>query len=84
MSKTDDALASQALLLNSFSQIIRASIQRVSAAEADRDQAFVQVAALLKVDEATASAILANNPQIQALIDEALAVLPPGPVPAAA
>lgn len=76
MSKTDDALASQALLLNNFAQIIRNSIQRVSNAEADKDKALAQVTALLKTDEATASAILANNPHIQALIDEALAVVP--------
>lgn len=77
MSKTDDALASQTALLNKFAEIIRNLIQRVAAAEVDRDKAIAQIATLLGADEATATAILADSPHIQSLIDEALAVLPP-------
>ncbi|MEH2377743.1 MAG: hypothetical protein V7K27_02395 [Nostoc sp.] len=84
MSKTDDALASQTALLNKFAEIIRNLIQRVSTAENDRDAALGQVASLLGADQTTATAILGDSPHIQALIDEALAVLPPEPVPAAA
>lgn len=80
MSKTDDALAAQTALLNKFSEIIRNLIQLVSASKADRDAALAQVATLLGADEATASAILADSPHIQALIDDASAIfLPPVP-----
>ncbi|MEH2415407.1 hypothetical protein [Nostoc sp.] len=84
MSKTDDALASQSVLLNKFAEIIRSLIQRLNTTEGDRDKALAQVATLFGADEATATAILADSPHIQALIDEALAVLPPEPSPVAA
>ncbi|MEH2001101.1 MAG: hypothetical protein V7L00_20520 [Nostoc sp.] len=84
MSKTDDALASQTTLLNNFAQIIRNLIQRAVTAESDRDKAVTQVGELLGADQATAAAILADSPHIQALIDEAAASsLPDEAVPLA-
>jgi hypothetical protein len=76
MTKTDDALASQALLLNKFSEIIRNLIAQLSATQTARDNALAQIATLLGADDATASAILADSPHIQSLIDEANAALP--------
>ncbi|MEH2316171.1 hypothetical protein [Nostoc sp.] len=81
MTKTDDALAIQTALFNKFTEIIRNLIQRVAAAESDRDKALAQIATLLGADEARATAILADSPHIQALIDEALAALSVVPVP---
>ncbi|MEH1959855.1 MAG: hypothetical protein V7L05_08205 [Nostoc sp.] len=85
MTKTDDALTSQTALLNKFAEIIRGLIQRAVTAESDRDKALTQVGELLGADQATAAAILADSPQIQALIDEAAASsLPPQALPVAA
>ncbi|MHC5821823.1 MAG: hypothetical protein ACYT04_39665 [Nostoc sp.] len=91
MSKTDDALTSQAALFNQFAAIIRGLIQRAVTAEtdrdtfkSDRDKALAQVGELLSADSATAAAILADQPHIQALIDEATASsLPNAAVPVA-
>ncbi|MEH1842129.1 MAG: hypothetical protein V7L20_26205 [Nostoc sp.] len=54
-------------------------IKRNSDLQVDKDNATAQIAALLDADEATASAILADNPHIQSLIDEASAALPSTP-----
>ncbi|MEH2390042.1 MAG: hypothetical protein V7K14_30615 [Nostoc sp.] len=77
MTKTDDAIAAQTTLLNNFAPIITNLIKADSAHLAERDQALAQVASLLAADEKTASGILANSPQIQALLDAASAALLP-------
>lgn len=77
MSKTDDALLTQTALLNKFAEIIRNLIQQVSTERTDKDKAVAQIGVMLGADEATAAAIVADNPHIQSLIDDALAVLPP-------
>ncbi|MHC5724417.1 MAG: hypothetical protein ACYT04_78240 [Nostoc sp.] len=86
MTKTDDALTSQSSLLNQFAAIIRGLIQRAVTAEtdrdtfkSDRDKALAQVGELLGADSVTAAAILADQPHIQALIDEAAASSLPEP-----
>jgi len=76
MTQTADALAAQTALLNQFSVIIKGLIQQVSTLQADKDAALAQVASLLGLDQASATAILANNPIIQQLIDEASAATP--------
>jgi len=88
MTKTDDALATQSTLLNNFAQIIRNLIQRAVTAEtdrdtfkSDRDKAVAQVGELLGADQATAAAILSDQPHIQALIDEAAAASPSQTLP---
>lgn len=79
MTQIDDALSSQTALLNQFSGIIRGLLKLVSTLQADKDAALAQLATLLGVDKAGATAILANNPAIQSLIDEASAALPATP-----
>lgn len=76
MTKTDDAIASQSALLNKYSEIVNNLIKLNVSTTADRDKALAQVATLLGADEATAAAILANNPHIQSLIDQASAAIP--------
>ncbi|MEH2371953.1 hypothetical protein [Nostoc sp.] len=82
MSKTDDALVTQSALLNKFAEIIRNLIQQVSTERADKEKAVAQIGVMLGADDTTASAILADNPHIQALIDEALAAYPVAPTAA--
>jgi len=77
MTKTDEAIASETTLLNNFSAIVANLIKSDSVHQAERDQALAQVASLLSADQKSASAILANSPQIQALIDAASAALLP-------
>ncbi|MEH2067867.1 MAG: hypothetical protein V7K47_06825 [Nostoc sp.] len=74
--KIEEALDSQAELLNKFSAIVRSLLKLVATLKADKDAAVAQLASLLGVDESGASAILEKNPEIQALIDEASAALP--------
>jgi len=78
--KTDEALQSQAELLNKFSGIIRSLLKYISNLKEDLQQtkatAASQLAELLGVDESTSASILASNPDIQALLDEATAALP--------
>lgn len=78
--KTDEALQSQTELLNKFSGIIRSLLKYISTLKDDLQQtkaaAATQLAELLGVDESTSASILASNPDIQALLDEATAALP--------
>ncbi|MFN6475317.1 hypothetical protein [Nostoc sp. DedQUE07] len=78
--KTEEALQSQTELLNKFSGIIRNLLKYISALKEDLQEtkaaATAQLAQLLGVDDSTSASILASNPDIQALIDEATAALP--------
>ncbi len=75
----EDALDSQTALLNKFAEIVRALIKQVSTLQTDKDAALAKLATLLGIDESLANGILASNPHIQALIDEAAAALPSTP-----
>lgn len=82
MTKTDEALFAQTVLLNQFAEIIRNLIRTISIGKADKEKSLSQVAALLATDEETAAKILANSPQVQLLIDDATdATLPQTPLP---
>jgi len=76
MSKASDAIASQLLLITNLVDIFRNLLRNTQVEQAEKVAAAAQIAALIAEDEATVAAILANNPQLQAFVDELSAATP--------